>query len=126
MKAKYFSAKGALTCIVLAIGFSCSKSGGSSYTSTGGGGGGSTPADITIAYMAFSPTTKTVAKGTIVKWANNDGTSHTATSNDGTTFNSGTINGGGSYSYTASVAGTFNYHCSIHGLSMSGTLIVTP
>ena len=76
--------------------------------------------------MAFSPASKTVSLGTVVKWTNNDGYSHTVTSNDGTTFNSGTVTAGGTYSYTAAVAGTFAYHCTIHGTSMSGTLIVTP
>jgi plastocyanin len=79
-----------------------------------------------MANMTFSPSVKTVAKGTVVKWKNNDGFAHTVTSNDGTSFNSGNINSGGTYSYTASVAGTFEYHCTIHGLAMSGTLIVNP
>ena len=124
MNAKYHLIKTALVCIVLTIGFSCSKSSSSGYNSSGGGG--TTTANISIYNMAFSPASLTVTKNTVVKWTNNDGTAHTATSNDGTTFNSGTINGGSIYSYTASVAGTFNYHCNIHGLSMSGTLIVTP
>ena len=81
---------------------------------------------ITITGMSFSPSTKTVAKGTVVKWLNNDGSAHTATSNDGTAFNSGNLSNGNSYSYTANTAGTFAYHCTIHGLAMSGTLIVNP
>jgi len=76
--------------------------------------------------MAFSPASKTVAKGTVVKWVNDDGYAHTATSDDGSTFDSGNIAGGGSYSYTANTPGTFNYHCTIHGTAMSGTLIVSP
>jgi len=75
--------------------------------------------------MTFSPDTKTVVKGAVVTGTNNDGYDHTVTSNDGTSFNSGTINSGKTYSYTASVAGTFAYHCTIHGVAMSGTLIVT-
>jgi plastocyanin len=76
--------------------------------------------------MSFSPASKTVAKGSVVKWTNNDSYAHTVTSNDGTTFDSGNIAGNGTYSYTADTAGTFNYHCTIHGMVMSGTLIVTP
>ena len=82
--------------------------------------------NITISGMSFSPATKTVPKGTVVKWVNNGGSTHTATSNDGTTFDSGDINAGGSYSYTANTPGTFQYHCTIHGLSMAGTLVVNP
>lgn len=84
-----------------------------------------TTVTISIAGFAFSPSGKTVTAGTIVKWINNDATTHTVTSDDGTTFNSGNIAPGGNFSYTASTTGTFNYHCEIHG-SMTGTLTVTP
>lgn len=100
----------------------CSKS----NNNTGGGGSAGTGNTINIYGMTFSPATKTVAKGSLVKWQNNDGSAHTATSNDGVTFDTGNIGGGASASYTANTAGTFNYHCTIHGLGMSGTLIVTP
>lgn len=76
--------------------------------------------------MSFSPATKTVAKGTVVKWTNSDSYAHTVTSDDGTTFDSDNIGGGSTYSYTANTAGTFHYHCKIHGVTMAGTLIVTP
>ena len=124
MKTKNLFIVSALVCITLFIGFSCGKSGG--YSNSSSTGGNNTPNGIVMTNMTFSPASKTVAKGTVVTWTNNDGYAHTVTSNDGTSFNSGTINGGGTYSYTASVAGTFDYHCTIHGLAMSGTLIVTP
>ena len=122
MKKKYFFIVIALISITLFIGVSCSKSSNSNYTTP-------PPVDnseIKIYNMTFTPATKTVALGTVVKWHNEDGYAHTATSNDGTTFNSSNISGGGTYSYTTTVAGTFNYHCTIHGLTMAGTLIVTP
>lgn len=122
MKAKQFIKLAILVCPFLFAAFSCNKSSGSGSNSPTG----PTTADIGIAGMAFSPASKTVAKGTVVKWTNNDGTPHTATSNDGTTFNSGSISGASSYSYTANTAGTFNYHCTIHGVGMAGTLIVNP
>ena len=65
------------------------------------------------------------AKGTVVKWVNDDSYAHTVTANDGT-FDSGNIAGGASFSYTANTPGTFSYHCTIHGTAMSGTLIVSP
>jgi len=123
MKTKIFFIVSALTCAILFIASSCGKS--SSYSSSNPPAGGNTGPGISMINMTFSPDTKTVAKGAVVTWTNNDGYDHTVTSNDGTSFNSGTINSGKTYSYTASVAGTFAYHCTIHGVAMSGTLIVT-
>ena len=122
MKAKQFIKLAIFVCPFLFAAISCSKSSGSGSSSPTV----PTTADIGIAGMAFSPASKTVAKGTVVKWTNNDATPHTVTSNDGITFNSGSISGSSSYSYTANTAGTFNYHCTIHGVGMAGTLIVNP
>ena len=113
-----------LIAITGVITFSCSK--GKTYTTPGPAPGGTAPVLITMSNMTFYPASVTVTKGAIVKWQNNDGYAHTVNSNDGTTFSSGTIEGGGSFSYTTTVAGTFNYHCLIHGLPMSGILIVSP
>jgi|SRR6185369_8926239 len=126
MKKKYFFIVSALVCVTLVIAVSCGKNSNNPYGSTGGGGGATNPNGITMSNMTFSPANKTVAKGTVVTWTNNDPYAHTVTSNDGTSFNSGNINGGGNFSYTASVVGTFDYHCLIHGTAMSGTLTVTP
>ena len=124
MNKKYFLLPVLVVGISLTLLNSCSKS-----TSSGGTGVTPPPAgssDISIGSMSYSPATKTVSKGTIVKWTNNDGTAHTVTSNDGTTFSSGSIGSTGTFSYTTVTAGTFNYHCTIHGVTMAGTLIVTP
>lgn len=123
MKTKIFIVS-ALACATLCTVFSCGKGGGYSYSNPPASG--NTGSGISMINMTFSPSTKTVAKGTVVTWTNNDGYAHTVTSNDGTSFSSGTIDGGKTYSYTASVAGTFEYHCTIHGVAMSGTLIVNP
>jgi plastocyanin len=126
MKKNHFFFASALVCfcITLMITVSCGKSGG--YSSSGGTGGGGTTTTNTISMynMTFTPATKTVAKGTVVKWTNDDNYAHTVNSNDGSTFSSGTVNGGGSFSYTANTPGTFDYHCTIHA-GMTGTLIVT-
>jgi len=124
MKTKNHFIVSALTCATLLIGFSCSKSSGYNSPNTPAGSG--TGSGISMTGMTFSPVSKTVAKGTVVTWTNNDVYAHTVTSNDGTSFDSGTVGSGKTYSYTASVAGTFNYHCTIHGMAMSGTLIVNP
>ncbi|MBZ5856388.1 plastocyanin/azurin family copper-binding protein [Flavihumibacter profundi] len=110
----------------LVLGLSCSKSSGTNGYNNTPTGGGATGATITISGMTFTPASKTVAKGTVVKWTNSDTYAHTATSNDGMTFDSGNIAGGSSYSYTANTVGTFDYHCTIHGTAMAGTLTVSP
>ena len=112
-----------ITCLI--FGMSCSKS-DNSYGNNNPPPTGGTGNIISIYGMTFSPSSKTVTKGTIVKWVNDDSYAHTATSNDGATFDSGNIGAGSSYSYKAITAGTFNYHCTIHGTAMSGTLVVTP
>lgn len=93
-----------------------------SFTTQASGGGAVT---ITISGMAFSPSNTTVAKGTTVRWVNNDAVNHTATSDDGSTFNVSVPGGGGSGTFVANTAGTFTYHCNIHP-SMTATLVVSP
>jgi plastocyanin len=89
-------------------------------------------ADLTINIVgmagsnSYSPNPSTVKVGQKVAWYNADSISHTATA-DGGSFNTGTIAPGGtSTPITMASAGTFPYHCAIHGLAMTGTLVVTP
>src|SRR5512143_574410 len=112
MKTRNLFIVSVLVCFTVFIGYSCGKNSGYSYSNPPAGGG-STGSGISMTNMTFSPPTKTVAKGTVVIWTNNDPYAHTVTSNDGTSFNSGNIDAGKTYSYTASVAGTFEYHCLI-------------
>jgi len=111
----------ALLFMFLLMGISCSKSSDPAPAAPSG-----TTTNINILTMSYSASPATVARGTVVKWTNTDGAAHTVTSNDAISFDSGTINAGGTFSYTANVAGTFNYHCTIHGLAMSGVLVVNP
>lgn len=113
-----------IICIIVVTAASCGKSKNSSYTAPAAPPNNSP--EVSMYNMAFSPASLTVAKGTTVKWTNNDSYPHTVTSNDGTSFNSNNIAAAGIFSYTANVAGTFNYHCTIHGTAMSGILKVTP
>jgi len=122
-KKKIFKLIG-LIAITGLIAFACNK--GNSYTAPAPPPDGTSPVKIAMRDMSFVPATVTVTKGTVVRWQNDDAYAHTVNSNDGTTFSSGNINGGGSFSYTTTVTGTFNYHCLIHGLPMSGILIVNP
>jgi plastocyanin len=96
-----------------------------SFTTTSAG---PTTVNVTIIGFAFSPSTVTVHVGDIIKWTNNDGTTHTATSDVGApfSFNSGNLSGsGGTFSYTTTTTGTATYYCAIHS-SMTGTVIVQP
>ncbi len=109
-----------LTIFVSVFTSSCSKSSGNNGNAQTGASN-----SVSIAGMAFGPSSLTVKNGTTVIWKNNDPIAHTVTSNDGTSFNSGPLNSGATFSYTAKTPGTFGYHCTIHP-GMTATLIVTP
>ena len=99
---------------VLFIVFGCNSGMNSPY----GGGASPTPAKsptntVTIVNFAYSPSTLTIVKGTVVTWQNNDGVAHTATSDNGT-WDTGTIPSGGSKTVTFDSAGTYAYHCTVH------------
>ncbi len=107
--------------LLILLSLSCSKS-DDSYN----GGPGSTISPVSILTMSYSPSPLTVKVGTVVRWTNADVTAHPVTSNDGTSFNSGNIPAGGAYSLLTVNTGNFPYYCTVHGMTMSGTLIVTP
>lgn len=76
---------------------------------------------VSISGFAFKPATLNVAKGTTVRFANNDRTAHTATRNRG--FDTGRIGRGKAASVRFNRAGTFRYHCTIHP-EMRGKIVV--
>ncbi len=80
------------------------------------------PNTVTIANMAFSPATLTVAKNATVTWVNDDNVTHTSTS-DNNVWNTGSIGTGTSKAIVFSVSGTYAYHCAVHPM-MTGTIIV--
>jgi plastocyanin len=75
---------------------------------------------INIQNFAFSPSTLTVKKGTVVTWTNNDSAPHTIKS---ATFNSSSMSKGQTFSFAFDTVGTFDYSCGIHP-SMTGKIIV--
>lgn len=87
----------------------------------GGGGGGA--ASVSIANLAFAPTSISVKAGQSVTWQNNDTTTHTATA-DGGAFDTGAVAPGASRSATMNTPGTFSYHCTIHPF-MTASVTVT-
>ena len=66
---------------------------------------------VTMAQIAFKPTTLTVARGTEVSFANKDTAPHTVTQ-DGGPIDSGVLNPG--KTFTLEVNETFEYICTIH------------
>jgi plastocyanin len=85
--------------------------------------------NISITGFAYSPSSLSVPVGSTVIWTNNDGVPHTVTSTSGappSPLNSPTLNNGQTYTYMANTPGTYPYFCTVHGISMSGTLTVTP
>ena len=73
---------------------------------------------------SYSPSAAKVVLGGQVRWSNTSGLQHTATSKQGF-FTSPLLNGNGdSVTYFFKHAGTFGYYCEIHGLTMSGKILV--
>jgi plastocyanin len=81
---------------------------------------------VSIANMAFSPTSLTVKKGTQVTWTNNDSVTHTVTADTPSDHapDSGNIAPGDTFTFTFDDEGTFAYHCEPHP-QMEGTITVT-
>lgn len=80
------------------------------------------PNTVAITNFTFSPSSVTIAKGTIITWVNNDGVAHTSTS-DNNVWDTGSIAPGASKTVTFGTSGTFAYHCTVHPM-MTGTIIV--
>ena len=81
---------------------------------------------------AYDPIDLTVAKGTTVRWTNNDAIVNTVTSgtSDGTAgtadgfYDSGFLNEGDAFTFSFGTPGTYAYFCIPHPL-MRGTVTVT-
>lgn len=82
---------------------------------------------VTIENSQFNPSTVTVNVGTMVMWANREGTSHRIVSDTGSpqAFSSDTLLDGAYFRFTFTRPGIYPYHCSIHP-SVNGTVIVLP
>jgi plastocyanin len=79
-------------------------------------------ASVTVADMAFGPSSVTVGLGESVTWTFQDATAHTSTSDQGF-WDSGTRSGGATYSRAFTSAGTFAYTCTFHSM-MRGKVAV--
>jgi plastocyanin len=77
---------------------------------------------VVIKDFAFNPPKLSVARGTILKVSNADGTTHTLSARDGS-FNTGDLSGGKKATIALEQSGRFSYYCKIHD-SMTGSLVV--
>ena len=82
---------------------------------------------VAMKNIAFVPNSVSVAKGTTVKWTNEDNVNHDVTkkSGPGPDFSSGQGNlaKGATYEQTLDTPGTINYVCTVHP-GMAGTITV--
>ena len=127
--------KGIFVALTIAAVSACGGGGSSSTAPQQKTGNTAPPAGgISVTNDAFSPSTKSVAAGTTVKWAWNTcsggdpyygGTmtcvAHSVTFDDGT---SSATQDQGTFERTFTAAGTYNYHCLVHGAAMTGTITV--
>jgi plastocyanin len=78
---------------------------------------------VEIEGFAFSPTPVTINAGDTLTWTNHDDAQHSAAFVGGGP-RTPALSKGQSGSLIFTIAGTFNYVCGIHGVSMSGSVIV--
>jgi plastocyanin len=111
---------------LLACGGGGSDATGPGTTGGGGGGGGTGPVATTAVDMSgdrFSPTAIKVASGATVTWTNSDGHAHNVTF-DGAVGSIPNFSTGSQALQMPAAAGTYTYHCTIHGVAMSGSVLV--
>ena len=100
---------------------------GSPVTFTATGEEVPSTSDVTVGNDFFQPETIQVAAGTTVTWTwNATATSHSVQSLGSPSFTSSAImtGSGSTYAVTFNTPGTYKYDCVVHGLAMSGTVIV--
>jgi plastocyanin len=130
----------ALLCSCLALGLVAAGCGGDDEDEGGGDGaarteerqpapaGGGKTTEVTMKDIQFDPESISVAKGTTVRWTNEDSVGHdvTKTGGAGVEFKSGEPGGitrGKSYERTFDTAGTVEYVCTVHP-GMTGEITV--
>jgi plastocyanin len=74
--------------------------------------------------MSQNPAVDTVAVGGKVTWTWRGAIGHSVQSLGPPSFTSSVVQTSGTYSFTFTAAGTYNYDCSVHGLAMTGKIVV--
>jgi len=78
--------------------------------------------DVDIAGFKFTPESLVIQVGDTVRWTNNDGAPHTATS-DTLVWDSGNLTTGQQYEFKFLKPGTYSYHCDVHPTTMKDAKI---
>jgi plastocyanin len=71
-----------------------------------------------------NPAVDTVAVGGKVTWTWGGAIGHSVQSTGTPTFTSSTIKTSGTYAFTFTAAGTYTYDCAVHGIAMTGRIVV--
>jgi plastocyanin len=83
--------------------------------------------EVTIVDFAFGPADLTIQVGDTVRWTNQGGTDHTATSTSGpASFSSPGLATGATFEFTFTVAGVYEYRCSFHPSMTGGITVEAP
>jgi plastocyanin len=77
-----------------------------------------------VANNTQNPAVDTIAVGGTVTWTWVGINPHSVESTGVTSFTSSTIKNSGTYAFTFTSAGTYTYDCGVHGLSMTGRVVV--
>ena len=92
------------------------------------GGTAAKTIQVSMKNIQFSPKSLSVAKGTTVKWTNDEGVNHdvTKTGGPGPKFSSGTgnLSQGATYEQKFDTPGTIKYVCTVHAPGMAGIITV--
>lgn len=78
-------------------------------------------ANVAVQDNVFTPQQFSVAQGGTVTWDWRGNNLHNVTFDDGPASSTQT---GGQYQRQFSAPGTYPYHCTVHGLAMSGSVVV--
>ena len=114
--------RAAIRCFVLALALVVLAPAVGAHERGGGPSAATQVVRVRIIDFAFRPRNLTIARGTVVRWVNRGGRTHTTTSN--TSLWDRTLAPGESFRRRFRRMGTFAYHCSIHP-QMTGTITVT-
>jgi plastocyanin len=114
--------RAAIRCMVVALALVVLAPEAGAHERGGGPRVATQVARVRIVDFAFRPRNLTIARGTVVRWANRGARTHTTTSNTGLWNHS--LAPGETFRRRFRRRGSFAYHCSIHP-QMTGTITVT-
>jgi len=93
--------------------------------SAGPSGNGDDVVTVVVSGLTFSPATRTITRGTTVRWVNGSDVFHTVTPDGHTAWANRDLAAGTQFEHTFNTAGTYAYFCTPHqSVGMTGTIIV--